>query len=159
MQSRWFSGGGARLLYAGLVQEGEMYYNAMTITHFLSPSLEHYACMVDLWGSAGQLDKAILLIENLTAPDRLRPLSILMACCQKWVNVELGRWAFEHSKQLNEKNAAIYICMSNIYAAAGLQKEADKVEALGMENGAFKISGDCRWISDNRNMHTFTVAV
>jgi pentatricopeptide repeat protein len=103
--------------HAGLVAEGEKYYNEMNIIYSLTPVLEHHACMVDLWGSAGQLDKAILFIENVSGPNKLRPLSILMGACQKWLNVGLGRWAFEHLLELDGNNVALYVSMSNMYVS------------------------------------------
>ena len=45
-------------------------------------------------------------------------------------NVKLGRLAFEHVVKLESNNEAAFICMSNIYMAAGMVDEAANIEAM-----------------------------
>ena len=114
--------------HAGLVDEGQIIFDAIEQWYCLDPSIEHYNCMVDLFSRAGHFDKALDLIEKVPTSNQLRLwLSLLGACC-KWVNVELGRWAFIRSVSLDEDCDAAYVYMGNIYAAAGMQKEADEIE-------------------------------
>ena len=95
----------------------------------LAPTLEHYACMVDIFGRAGNFDKAKAVLDEVTFADRLPLFLGLLGSCCKWVNVDLGTWAFRQSIELDEKCIAAYVCMRNIYAAAGMKKEADEIEA------------------------------
>ena len=44
--------------HAGLVGEGWKYFDCMRRDYHITPSVEHYACMVDLLGRAGHLDEA-----------------------------------------------------------------------------------------------------
>ena len=44
--------------HSGLLEEGYWYFNAMSIEHDISPSVDHYACVVDLFGRAGLLEEA-----------------------------------------------------------------------------------------------------
>ena len=72
--------------------------------------------MVDLLARAGQLDTAILMIKEAPFhPDKGIWLTVLGAC-RKWGNTELGTQAFGELELLDDKNAASYVFMSNVYA-------------------------------------------
>ena len=62
--------------------------------------------------------------------DYLPMWTALLGACQKWGNVYLGRIAFDHAIQLDRKHVGTYICMRNIYAAAMMQEEAEKIETM-----------------------------
>ena len=94
----------------------------------LSPSLDHYKCMVDLFGRAGCFDKAMAIIEKMPLYDYRPTWSALLNACHQWGNVRLGRLAFKHAVQIDSGHIAAYVCMSNIYADVSLQKEIKKVE-------------------------------
>ena len=64
-----------------------------------------------------------MVIENVCETDCIQLWSALLGSCQKHSSLDVGRWAFEQSAQLDKDNAAAYVCMSNIYAAAATQKE------------------------------------
>ena len=113
--------------HAGLVEEGQRYFEIMSTCYSIIPTLEHHICMVDIHSRAGHFEAAISMLEKVPSSDCLLMWSALMGSCWRWVNVELGRWAFEHAVQLDEKFTGAYSCMSNIYAAAGMSEEADEV--------------------------------
>jgi pentatricopeptide repeat protein len=122
--------------HEGLVEEGQRIFNDMdTITWSFSPAIEHYTCMVDLYSCVGRFDKAIALIEKVPNPSHRLPLwwALLGACC-KWVNVEVGRWAFQQSLKLSGNHASVYVCMRNIYAAAGMHEEANDIETWRIQS-------------------------
>ena len=51
--------------HGGLIEEGLGFFNSMIKDHRVEPGLEHYSCMVDMLGRAGQLDSAIDLIKKV----------------------------------------------------------------------------------------------
>ena len=127
--------------HEGLVEEGQRVFDDMGTMHWnLTPTLEHYTCMVDLFSCVGHFGKAIGLIEKVSISSHRLPLwwALLGACC-KWVNVEVGRWAFEQSLKLNGNYASIYVCMRNIYAAAGMHEEANDVECWRIRNESLEM--------------------
>ncbi|KAH7294004.1 hypothetical protein KP509_28G052000 [Ceratopteris richardii] len=78
---------------------GQMYYEAMSASFGIIPTLEHHTCMAVLYGRAGQLDKSISVIKK-TQSCHYPPLwRSFIAACRKWGNMTLGRLAFEHSLQ------------------------------------------------------------
>ncbi|KAL4334845.1 hypothetical protein GQ457_07G041500 [Hibiscus cannabinus] len=51
--------------HAGLVKEGEETFQSMIHDYHFEPLPEHYACMVDILGRAGQLEKALKFIKEM----------------------------------------------------------------------------------------------
>ena len=83
------------------MEEGERLFDEMC-THQLTPSLEHYTCMVDLFSRAGHFDKAKMLLNKVPNSDYGPLLLAILGACGKWGNVKLGRWAFEKAVKLDE---------------------------------------------------------
>ena len=109
--------------HAGLVKDGEKLFNEMCVVYDLTPSLEHYTCMIDLFGRAGHFDKAKALLEKVSHSGHLPLFLNILGACKKWRNMKLARWLFEKLIELDENCAAAYVYMENIYAAAGMQME------------------------------------
>ncbi|KAI5080335.1 hypothetical protein GOP47_0005814 [Adiantum capillus-veneris] len=127
--------------HSRLVEEGQMYFNSMREKHGIMPDKEHYTCMVDLFGRARLFDKAMTVIKRMPSSDYPPVwLALLGACCE-WGNVELGRLAFEHAVHLDGCNAAAYVLMSNLYASAGMQEDAQNIELMRAKNYARKQPG------------------
>ena len=101
--------------HSGFLAEGEILFDEMWVVYCLPPTLEHYACMIDLFGRAGNFKKTGNLLEKVSSHQLSLFLAIL-GSCHKWADVNLGKWAFEQSIQLDEKCSAAYVCMENIYA-------------------------------------------
>jgi pentatricopeptide repeat protein len=119
--------------HSGLIGKGDEYFEMMKLSYGLVPTLDHYTCMIGLYGRAGQFDKCMALIDEMPFPGDFSMWSTLLGACQKWGNVKLARFAFEQAIQLDDKNALSYICMNNIYISAGMQEEANKIEAKRLE--------------------------
>ena len=123
--------------HAGLLKEGEELFDEMCGVYGLSPKLEHLACMIDLFARAGHFNKAnALLLDKVSSSDNLPLLLTILGACHKWINVKLGRWAFEQAIDLDEKCSAAYVGMVNIYVSAGMHTEADRIEGLRVKSGA-----------------------
>ena len=100
--------------HAGLQNDAVIFLYTIMKNYSFLPSLEHYTCIVDLLGRAGQVKEAVMIASMMPVqPGTLMWHSILGAC-QKWYNMELGKLAFEHAQQLNENDLGAYLCMANI---------------------------------------------
>ena len=91
---------------------------------YLSPTIEHYNCMVDILGRAGQLKEAISMMNKMPYQPTIVAWSSVLAACRKWRDVKLGRHAFEYALLLDEKDVGTYVCMHNIYADNLMLKDA-----------------------------------
>ncbi|KAJ7564266.1 hypothetical protein O6H91_02G010200 [Diphasiastrum complanatum] len=142
--------------HSGLVDQGRHVFDSMCKNHVVTPTREHYACMVDLLGRAGCLDDAELFINKMPIqPDNVVWMTLLGAA-RNHGHAEIGRRAFDCVVKLEPKNAAPYVLLSNIYAAAGRKDELAKIRNEMKEAGVKKMSG-CSWIEVDNQLHAFVV--
>ena len=114
--------------HSGFVNEGQIFFDVMRNKCGIVPTLEHYTCMVDLLGRAGQLEEAKLLLEEMPFHPDTVIFHTLLGACRKWGNVKVGRLAFDHVIQLDRSCAAAYTLITNIYVGSGMVEEARMIE-------------------------------
>ncbi|KAJ7237495.1 hypothetical protein O6H91_Y445400 [Diphasiastrum complanatum] len=105
--------------HSGLVDQGRYFFDSMCKTHGVTPTKEHYACMVDLLGRAGCLADAELFINKMPIQPNSVVWMTLLGAARNRGHAEIGRRAFDRVVKLEPKNAAPYVLLANIYAAAG----------------------------------------
>eukprot|EP01018_Ginkgo_biloba_P020609 Gb_26571 [translate_table: standard] len=142
--------------HAGLVDEGWQYFDCMSRDYSITPIVEHYACMVDLLGRAGQLDEAQDFVKRMPLEPAASVWGALLGACRVHCNIEVGQFVAEHLFDLEPENAGYYILLSNIYAAAGRWDDSAKVRTLMKDRGVKKPPG-CTWIEINNKVHSFIV--
>lgn len=102
---------------AGLVLEGLNHFFSMSGNHDMEPTMEHYGCMVDLLGRAGQLAKVEDLISKMPiSPDVVAWKSFLGAC-RIHGDTERGKHAATHVIGMDPQEAPPFVLLSDIYAA------------------------------------------
>lgn len=52
-------------VHGGLASEGKEYFRGMSEEFDITPLIQHYGCMVDLYGRAGLLEDAWVLIKSM----------------------------------------------------------------------------------------------
>ncbi|ESR43415.1 hypothetical protein CICLE_v10011274mg [Citrus x clementina] len=104
--------------HAGLTDKGLEYFYAMKNKYGLQPGPEHYTCMVDLLGRAGQLNEALELIESMLVEPDGAVWGALLGACKIHKNVELAELAFGKVIKLEPMNTGYYVLLSNIYSEA-----------------------------------------
>ena len=108
----------------------ETLFGYMSMGYGLVPDLEHHTCMVVAFGCSGHFDKAISVINAMPCAQFAAVWIALLGGCRKWGNVELARVAFDQALQLEYNCGAAYVLMANIFAAAGMHDDKEKVEAM-----------------------------
>ncbi|KAG2250153.1 hypothetical protein Bca52824_080289 [Brassica carinata] len=68
--------------HGGLVMEGIICFKRMIEAYRFIPQVEHYGCVVDLLGRAGQLEEAYELIKNLPITSDSTAWRALLAACR-----------------------------------------------------------------------------
>ncbi|XP_071694581.1 pentatricopeptide repeat-containing protein At4g14820-like [Rutidosis leptorrhynchoides] len=68
--------------HAGLVEEGQKLFSLMMNEYNIIPKRKHYGCMVDLYGRANLLKKAIEVIEEVPMSPNVVIWGSLMAACR-----------------------------------------------------------------------------
>ncbi|XP_059067389.1 pentatricopeptide repeat-containing protein At2g39620 [Cryptomeria japonica] len=142
--------------HAGLVDEGCTYFNHMSNLYCISPTVDHYVCMVDLLARAGYLEDTLNFIIKMS----VRPVVVVWMCflsgCRSHMNIGLGVFTATLLLDLDPKNAATYVILSNIYAKVGRWDEVQMVRSLMKDRGIKKIPG-CSWIEVHKMVHAFCV--
>ncbi|KAL8218108.1 hypothetical protein R6Q57_021481 [Mikania cordata] len=101
---------------AGLVEEGCNLFESMIKEYGIKPQLEHYGCMIDLYGLSGRLDDALSLINNMPIEPHAHVWGALLKACKLHKNVEIAELASRKMVELEGKNDGVYVELSNIYA-------------------------------------------
>ncbi len=131
-------------------------YASMVTDYMISGKLEHYTCMVDLLGHAGHLQEAENMVMAMPCKPQVAAWMALLSACRIHGNVEMAERVTKRILEMEPDNAASYVLLSNIYAAAGNRHLCENVERQRKEKGVKKQLG-CTWIEVNNKVHTFVV--
>jgi pentatricopeptide repeat protein len=142
--------------HAGLVDEGVHFFESTSLVYSVCAAVEHYACMVDLLGRAGCLDEAESLITTMPCEPSGSVWNALLGACRIYGNVEMGERIAKRVLESDPGNAAGYVLLSNIYAAAGKWDSSANVHRQRLERGVKKEPGRT-WIEVNNEVHSFIV--
>eukprot|EP01018_Ginkgo_biloba_P022118 Gb_05942 [translate_table: standard] len=142
--------------HVGLVSEGHRYFESMNADYGIAPRMEHCACMVDLLGRAGHLDKAENFIYQMPFEPGAVVWRTLLAACRVYGNIELGKHAAGHVLELEPQDSGTYVLLSNIFASAGRWDDVTKVRKLMNDRGVKKEPGRS-WIEIQNRVHVFVV--
>jgi pentatricopeptide repeat protein len=81
--------------------------------------MEHYGCMLDLYGRAGLLDKAKKVIDDMPMELDVGVLSVLFRACR--IHMEMSTWARRSggaSSSWIPQNNEQYMLLANVLATA-----------------------------------------
>jgi pentatricopeptide repeat protein len=141
--------------HAGLLDEGLCYFESMGPVYSIPATLELYACMVDLLGRAGHLHEAEDLVKAMSCEPDIYVWVALLGACRVHGEVEMGERIAKQVLELNPGDAAGYVLLSNIYAAAGKWDLRANIQRQRLRMGVKKDPGQT-WIEVNSEVHTFT---
>ncbi|XP_031257078.1 pentatricopeptide repeat-containing protein At2g13600-like [Pistacia vera] len=141
---------------AGLVNEGMKVFHSMERCHRVIPTLEHYACMVDLLGRSGHLQEAEKFIKEMPIEADWVVWGALLSACWFWMNLEVGERVAENIFSLDPKPISAYVIMSNIYAISG--KWGEKM-LMRKRLTSLEVKKDpaCSWIELSNRVYVFSV--
>uniref|UniRef100_J3M5V9 Uncharacterized protein n=2 Tax=Oryza brachyantha TaxID=4533 RepID=J3M5V9_ORYBR len=132
-------------VHAGLLKDGQRWFNSLTSEFQIVPKMEHYSCMVDLLARSGHLEEAWDFIEKIPEKVDAAMLGALLAACRKCKNVEIGERVINMIIQLEPTNSWNYVVSSKIYASSDRLDDSAKMRGLMRERGVSKTPG-CSWV-------------
>eukprot|EP00249_Psilotum_nudum_P023602 c28935_g13_i2 orf=32-1021(-) len=141
--------------HSGLVDEGYRYFASMITDFGVVPTTDHCVCMIDLLGRAGRLDEAEEFVNRMSFQPRAVGWMTLLGACKIHGDVELGKRAAEQVLDVEPQNAAVYVALSNVYAAVGMWDDVEDVRKLMVERDAKKEPG-CSSIEVGSHVHEFS---
>ena len=119
--------------HGGLVNEAEELFMNMMSKYGISPSSDHHTCIIVGFASIGQFDKAVCTIKEMPSCDYSAVWLPLLATCRKWGYIKLGMLVFDQTMQLDHSCSAAYALMANIFAASGMQEDAENIETMRLK--------------------------
>lgn len=144
--------------HGGFVERGFHFFNKMIGVHKISPTIQHYGCMVDLLGRAELLPEMESFIRKMPIrPDVVIWRSLLFAC-RNCGNVELAEAALQRILELeHQKEHGAHVMLSNVYASAARWKEVNLVRRNMGNLGIVKKPG-CSSVEINGTVHEFAAS-
>ncbi|XP_060183070.1 putative pentatricopeptide repeat-containing protein At5g37570 [Lycium barbarum] len=127
--------------HAGLVKEGCKYFRLMKQVSGIKPGVEHFSCMVDLFGRAGCLEEAYDFIHENGISNMSEVWKVLLSSCLVHKNVKMARHVSEKLLQLQPSEHSPYILLSNTCSDNEDWNEASKLRGLMQERKVTKLPG------------------
>ncbi|KAL5977432.1 hypothetical protein ACLOJK_021778 [Asimina triloba] len=140
--------------HMGLVADGYTYFQSMVKDYLIVPQIEHYGCMVDLLGRAGQLSEAMDFIRKMPMKADCVIWSALLGACRIHKNVGLAEFAINQLIQIEPENVANFAVLSNIYGDAGRWEDVARLKSVMRDTGVRKLPG-CSLIEVNDEVSEF----
>ncbi|GAA0158376.1 hypothetical protein LIER_15422 [Lithospermum erythrorhizon] len=141
--------------HAGLTEAGSRVFHQMTEIYGIQPQIEHYGCMVDLYGRAGQLWKAYDFVVQMPVRPNDVVWRTLLGACSFHGNIEMAQKVKARLSELDPRNSGDHVLLSNVYAASGKWKDVISVRKSLTEKKLKKNPG---WsmIEVDKVMYSFT---
>ncbi|KQK07032.1 hypothetical protein BRADI_2g32290v3 [Brachypodium distachyon] len=140
--------------HVGLVKEGKEHFRSMQKDHGLLPRMEHYACIVDLLARSGLVEEARQFINEMPCKADALVWKTLLSACRTYGNTEIGEIAANHVINLEPRDPAPYVLLSNLYADAGLWDEVARIRSLMRDKNLSKETG-LSWMDVGNTIHEF----
>ena len=122
--------------HLGLVKDGERLFSLMKAKYQINPIMEHYACMVNLYGRAGLINEAYAIIRDQMEFEAGPTVwGALLYSCYLHRNVDTGEIAAQYLFDLEPDNEHNFELLMKIYDNAGRLEDAERVRKMMVDRG------------------------
>lgn len=142
--------------HGGMVERGLKIFESMKRDHGVEPRLEHYGCMVDLFGRAGKLGEAEKFVLEMPVKPNAPIWRALLGACRIHKNVEVGERVGKILLEMQPEHSGHYVLLSNIYALANKWKDVTIMRQMMKDKGVRKPPG-YSLIEIDGKIHEFTI--
>ncbi|CAL1386435.1 unnamed protein product [Linum trigynum] len=140
--------------HAGLWQLGLRYFDYMKDSCSIQPVIEHYGVLVDLLGRAGQLNRALSIIQQMPVRPDSKIWGSLLSSSRKHGNLDIAVIAMRHLEELEPEDTGNYVLLSNIYADQGKWDGVSRMRTL-IRSKSMKKTPGCSSIEVNNVVQEF----
>lgn len=116
--------------------------------------IEHYGCVIDLLGRAGELERALQLIKDMPLEPNAAIWGSLLGACKVHRNAGVGIIAANRLLEIEPENAGNYVILCNLYACEGRWNDVKRVREMMKQKAMAKEPGRS-WIECGKTLHTF----
>ncbi|CAF2082381.1 unnamed protein product [Brassica napus] len=122
-----------------LVELGVKLFSSVCGEYKISPTSEHYGCLVDLMGRAGLLADAVNFVKSLGFEADASVLGALLGACKIHEDAELGNEVGTRLIGLQPEHCGQYVALSTLKALGNNWTEAEEMRKVMIEAGIRKI--------------------
>ncbi|KAK3016280.1 hypothetical protein RJ639_007352 [Escallonia herrerae] len=140
--------------HAGLVDEGLKIFDAIDKVQRVKPTMNQYACVVDLLARGGRIDDAYAFVKRMPIEADANVWGTLLGACRNYHEVELGRAVADHLFKVETNNIGNYVVMSNLYAANAKWDGVMEMRRLMRARDLKKPAG-CSWVEVEGKKNVF----
>ncbi|XP_057969558.1 pentatricopeptide repeat-containing protein At5g66500, mitochondrial-like [Malania oleifera] len=135
--------------HSGLVEQGQECFVSVQHRYGMDPGPEHYACLIDILGRAGQIEDVWCVFDEMIKKS-VMPTAVVWAtllnACRLSQDVSRGEFAAEHLLELEPHKTGNYVLLSNFYAAIERWDLVDKLRIIMRKKGLVKEVGSS-WVT------------
>lgn len=140
--------------HAGLIDEGLLIFNSIDLVHHMKPSMEQYACVVDLLGRGGRIKEAFSFLNQMPIAANANIWGTLLGACRTHHDVDMGHVVADHLLKIETSDIGNYVVLSNLYAADARWDGVLEMRRL-MKTRDLKKPAGCSWIEVGRSKNVF----
>ncbi|KAL0694487.1 hypothetical protein Bca4012_061667 [Brassica carinata] len=122
-----------------LVDLGIQLFTSMCGEYKITPTSEHYGCMVDLIGRAGLLGDAVNFVKSMPSEPDASVLGALLGACKIHEDAEVGNKVGKTLIKLQPEHCGQYVALSTLKALGNNWTEAEEMRKVMIEAGIQKI--------------------
>lgn len=127
--------------HGGLVEQGLEFFRIMVYEHNMNPEVKHFGCIIDMLGRAGRLCEAEQIIGGLPMEVNVVVWRILLGCCSKYGEVEMGKRAIKKILELERGSGSDFTVLSNMLNELGRFSDAQHARKLLDNRKVVKVPG------------------
>lgn len=142
--------------HLGLIDEGLFFFESMTSRYGLFPEIDHVACVIDMLGRGGKLEKAKELANKYIEANNVKvnSLEALFGSYSSQGDLKMGAELAERLQILKPCDEMSYVVLSNLYSASGQWKQAETLRKEMADRGIKKMPG-CSWVEVRNQVAAF----
>lgn len=132
--------------HTGLVDEARRFFYQMQRFFCIKPTMEHYGCMVDLFGRAGLMEEAYGIIRDMPMePNAVILRSFLGACRNHGQVIRIDDNLRRFLLKLEPEFGSNYVLAASVSSLSGSWNDAAQLRDAMKQKGLKKVPG-CSWI-------------
>ncbi|OEL19708.1 Pentatricopeptide repeat-containing protein [Dichanthelium oligosanthes] len=127
--------------HTGMVTAGKKYFDSMAQHFNITPSMKHYACMVDVLARAGNLEQALEFIDKMPMQADVSVWGAFLHGCGLHSRLQFGEEAIKRMMVLHPERPDLYVLISNLYTSYGMWEKSLAIRRWMQEKGLVKLPG------------------
>ncbi|XP_051144565.1 putative pentatricopeptide repeat-containing protein At5g08490 isoform X2 [Andrographis paniculata] len=140
--------------HAGLINEGVKVFNSINRVHRMAPSMEQYACVVDLLARGGRIEEAFSFLNQMPVEANGNIWGSLLGACKTHHDVDTGHVVADQLLKVENSDIGNYVVLSNLYAADARWDDVLEMRRM-MKTRDMKKPAGCSWIEVGKRKDVF----